>query len=77
MAGAATLRGQAERSETLQPREEKTPGNLIVACQYLKGAYRKTGEGLFRGACSHRMRGNNYQLEEGRFRQDIRINSSL
>ena len=43
-----------------------------MAFQYLKGAYRKAGEGLFRGACSNRMRGNGFKLEEGRFRLDIR-----
>ena len=40
--------------------------------QYLKGTYRKTGEGLFIRAGSYRTRGNDFKLEEGRFRQDIR-----
>jgi len=31
-------------------------GSLITAFQYLKGAYRKAGEGLFRRASSNRMR---------------------
>ena len=35
-------------------------GDLIVALQYLKGAYRKDGEGLFTRACSDRMRGNGF-----------------
>ena len=39
---------------------------------YLKGAYRKAGEGLFIRACSERMRGNGFKLEEGRFRLDMR-----
>ena len=47
-------------------------GDLIVAFQYLKGGYRKAGEGLFIRACSDRMRGNGFKLEEGRFRLDIR-----
>ena len=46
--------------------------DLIEALQYLKGAYRKAGEGLFIRACSDRMRGNGFKLEEGRFRLDIR-----
>ena len=43
-------------------------GDLIATCQYLKGAYRKAGEGLFRRAGSDRMQGNGFKLEEGRFR---------
>ena len=43
-----------------------------MAFQYLKGAHRKAGEGLFIRACSDRMRGNGFKLEEGRFRLDIR-----
>ncbi|KFU91366.1 hypothetical protein M959_02333, partial [Chaetura pelagica] len=46
--------------------------DLIVAFQYLKGAYRKAGEGLFTGACSERTRGNGCKLKEERFRLDIR-----
>ena len=45
-------------------------GDLIAAFQYLKGAYRKDGEGLFIKACSDRTRG--FKLKEGRFRLDIR-----
>jgi len=33
-------------------------GNLIVAFQYLKGAYEKNGEKHFSKACSDRTRGN-------------------
>ena len=47
-------------------------GDVIVAFRYLKMAYRKAGEGLFVRACSDRMRGNGFKLEEGRFRLDIR-----
>ncbi|KFV95126.1 hypothetical protein N327_02827, partial [Fulmarus glacialis] len=47
-------------------------GDLIAACQYLKGAYRNSGEGLFLRECSDRMRGNNFKLKEGRFKLDIR-----
>ena len=34
--------------------------NLIAALQYLKGAYRKAGEGLFIKASSNRTRGNDF-----------------
>ncbi|GAB0177689.1 hypothetical protein GRJ2_000234200 [Grus japonensis] len=47
-------------------------GDLIVAFQYLKGAYRKAGEGLFMRECSDRTRGNGFKLKEGRFRLDVR-----
>jgi len=47
-------------------------GDLIVAFQYLKGAHRKDGDGLFTRVCSDRTRGNGCKLKEGRFRLDIR-----
>jgi len=47
-------------------------GDHIAAFQYLKGAYRKDGEGLFTKVCSGRTRGNGSKLKEGRFRLDIR-----
>jgi len=46
--------------------------DIIVAFQYLKGAYKKAGEGLFTRACSDRTRGNGFKLKESRFRLDIR-----
>ncbi|GAB0209666.1 hypothetical protein GRJ2_003432300 [Grus japonensis] len=47
-------------------------GDIIAAFQYLKGAYRKAGEGLFIRECSERTRGNGFKLKEGRFRLDVR-----
>ncbi|GAB0178485.1 triadin [Grus japonensis] len=47
-------------------------GDLTVAFQYLKGAYRKAGEGLFMRECSDRTRGNGFKLKEGQFRLDVR-----
>jgi len=47
-------------------------GDLIAAFQYLKGAYRKAGDGLFTSVCSDRTSGNSFKLKEGRFRLDIR-----
>ena len=47
-------------------------GHLIAAFQYLKGAHRKDGEGLFLREFSDRMRGIGFKLKEGRFRLDIR-----
>ncbi|KFV64750.1 hypothetical protein N307_08583, partial [Dryobates pubescens] len=47
-------------------------GDLIVAFLYLKGAYKKAGEGLLRISGSDRTRGNGMKLEVGRFRLDVR-----
>ena len=52
--------------------KRRLQGDHIAAFQYLKGTYRKAGEGLFIRACSNRMRGNGFRLEKGRFRLDIR-----
>ena len=40
--------------------KRRLQGDLIAAFQYLKGAYRKDGEGLFIRECSDRMRGNGF-----------------
>ena len=45
--------------------------DLTAAFQYLKGAYRKDGEGLSVRGCSYRTSGNSFKLKEGRFRLDI------
>ncbi|GAB0193010.1 hypothetical protein GRJ2_001766300 [Grus japonensis] len=42
--------------------------DLIAAYEFLKGAYRKDGEGLFIRECSDRTRGNGFRLKEGQFR---------
>jgi len=47
-------------------------GDLLAAFQYLKGACREDGEGLFTRVCSNRTKGNGCKLKEGRFRLDIR-----
>ncbi|GAB0203918.1 hypothetical protein GRJ2_002857400 [Grus japonensis] len=52
--------------------KRRLQGHLIAAFQYLKGAYRKAGEGLFTRACSDRTRGNGFKLKEGRFILAIR-----
>ncbi|KAK4827026.1 hypothetical protein QYF61_013160 [Mycteria americana] len=43
-----------------------------TAFQYLKGAYKKAGEGLFTRVRSSRTRGNDFKLKQGRFRLHIR-----
>jgi len=52
--------------------KRRLQGDLLAAFQYLKGAYRKDGEGLFTRVCSDRTRGNGCKLKKGRFRLDIR-----
>ena len=47
-------------------------GNLIVTFQYVKGPYRKDGEGLFIQACSDRTRSNGFKLKKERFRLHVR-----
>jgi len=47
-------------------------GDLLAAFQYLKGAYKKAGEGLFTRAYSDRTRGNDFKLKEGKYRLDAR-----
>uniref|UniRef100_A0A8B9FJ01 Reverse transcriptase domain-containing protein n=1 Tax=Amazona collaria TaxID=241587 RepID=A0A8B9FJ01_9PSIT len=46
-------------------------GDLLAAFQYLKGAYRDAGEGLFIRDCSERTRGNGFKLKQGKFRLDV------
>ena len=43
-------------------------GDLTVAFQYLKGAYKQEGEWLFTRVDSDRTRGNGFKLKQGRFR---------
>ena len=52
--------------------KRRLQGDLTAAFQYLKGAYRKDGEGLSVRGCSYRTSGNSFKLKEGRFRLDVR-----
>jgi len=47
-------------------------GDLTVVFQYLKGDYRKDGEGLFTRPCSDRTVDNGFKMKEGRIRLDVR-----
>ena len=46
--------------------------DLIAAFQYLKGAYRKDGEGFFIRKHNDRTMGNSFKLKEGGFRLDTK-----
>jgi len=52
--------------------KRRLQGHHLAAFQYLKGAYKKAGEGLFTRAWSDRTRGNGFKLKESGFRLDIR-----
>ena len=47
-------------------------GDLTVPYQYLKGTYKQEGERLFMRVDSDRIRGNGFQLRQGRFRLEMR-----
>ena len=47
-------------------------GDLRAAFQYLKGAYKDAGEGLFIRDCSDKTRGDGFKLKQEKFRLDIR-----
>jgi len=52
--------------------KRRLQGGLTASFQYLKGACKKAGEGLFRRSWSDRTRGNGFKLKEGRYRLDRR-----
>jgi len=52
--------------------KRRLQGDLIVAFQYLKGAYKQEGKWFFIRVDSDRTRGNGFKLGQGRFRWDIR-----
>ena len=56
----------------LSSQERRLRGDLTVAFQYLKGAYKQDGERLLTRVGSDRTRGNGFQLRQGRFRSEER-----
>ena len=52
--------------------KRKLWGDLILAFQYLKGAYKQEGSKLFERVDNIRTRGNGFKLKEGRFRVHIK-----
>jgi len=54
------------------PEKRRLWEDLIMAFQYLKGAYKRDGDKLFSRASCDRTRGNDFKLKEGGFGLDIR-----
>ena len=52
--------------------KRRLQGHLIVAFQYMKGACKKAGGGLFTRACRDRTRSNSFKLKQSMFRLVIR-----
>ena len=52
--------------------KKRLQGDLTVAFQYLKGAYKQEGEQMFTRVDSDRTRGDGFKLRQGRFKLDIR-----
>jgi len=55
----------------VQTGEGKAPGNLSMACQYVKWDYRKGGDKLSSRFCCDRTRRIGFRLKEEKFRLDI------
>ncbi|PKU35023.1 hypothetical protein llap_14672 [Limosa lapponica baueri] len=52
--------------------KRRLQGDLVVAFQYLKAAYKKDGNKPFSRTCCDRTRGNGFNLKGGRHRLDVR-----
>jgi len=65
-------RPKPDISVTFSLEKRRLQGHLIVAFQYIKGAYRRDGERLFTKVCSDRTRHGAFKLKEDRFRLDMR-----
>jgi len=64
--------GRLRELRLFSPERRRLPDDLLAAFWYVKGAYKKDGDGLFTRVCSNGTRGNGCQLKEGRFRLDLR-----
>ena len=70
-AQAVLAKGDRKQLVTMR-RTCKYQGDLTVAFQYLKGAYKQEGVHLFTRVDSDRTRRNGFRLRQRRFRLDIR-----
>ena len=54
------------------PQKQRLRGDLMADFQYLKGSYKKDGEGLFTWADNDRTRWNGFKQKEGRFGLEVK-----
>lgn len=62
---------KAKKIGYAQPERKKASGQPIFGRPVPKGSLKKNREGLLTRACSDKIRGNDFKLEESRFRLDI------
>lgn len=55
------------RAGTLQPEEQKAPGDLLNVCAYLVGVSEEDRARLFSGVCSDRTKGNGHKMRYRKF----------
>lgn len=65
--GASFIRGEGERAETVQLREEKVQGDLIHMDKYLMGGKEGEGARLFSVVPRNRVEGNSHKLKHMKF----------
>ena len=70
--GTPLLQGWGERAGVLQPGEEKALTRIYSGHPVPEGGLQESWGGLFIRTADNRMRGNGFELEEGRFRPDVR-----
>jgi len=58
--------------ELFSSEKRRVQGNINVAFQYLKGAYKRDRNRPSNRTCCNRTRGNGFKLKVGRFRLHIR-----
>jgi len=70
--GLGHLSYEENLRELIRLEERKLWGDVTVASQCLKGAFKQQEDTLFMWCDSDRIRGKGFEVEEGRFRLAIR-----
>lgn len=58
---------QTEKLGSVQPGQKRLQGDLIAVFQYVRGRYKKSGEGLFSRTNNDKARGSGFKLKESKF----------